>query len=200
MKSDNVKLEYREIIDLSKPNSTALDLGCGDGELLWLLTREKKIKGQGIEIDEQEVYKCVAKGLNVFHGDIDDGLSEYADGSFDYVILNQTFQQVKSPEVVIDEALRVGKQAIVGVPNFTHYSARYQLFFKGRTPITSALPYQWYNTPNRHFLSLSDFIRFCNDKNIDILDSRFVDGNKRVRLLPNLLADIGIFLIQTNMQ
>lgn len=195
MKSDNIKLEYRKIIDMIQPKSSVLDLGCGDGELLWLLAQEKQIRGQGIEIDEQAVYKCVEKGLSVFHGDIDAGLSEYGDKLFDYVILNQSFQQVKDPETVLDETLRVGKQAIVGFPNFVYYKARFQLFFNGRTPVTPSLPYQWYNTPNSHFLSISDFIEFCQKKDIKILDSVFVSENKQVSFLPNLLAQIGIFLI-----
>lgn len=195
MKSNNIKLEYRKIIDMIEPKSSVLDLGCGNGDLLWLLSREKQVRGQGIEIDEQAVYKCVEKGLSVFHGDIDAGLSEYGDKFFDYVILNQSFQQVKEPETVLYEALRVGKQAIVGFPNFTYCIARFQLFFKGRTPVTPSLPYQWYNTPNSHFLSILDFIEFCQEKDIKILNSVFISGNKQVRFLPNLLAQIGIFHI-----
>ena len=138
MPSKEIPLEYRTILEWVSQGSTVLDLGCGDGELLSLLTRAKNVRAQGIEIDEQAIYQCVAKGLSVFHEDIDNGLSEYGDKSFDYVILYQSFQQVKKPDVVLKEALRVGREVIIGFPNFAHYRARLQIFFKGKTPVTSS--------------------------------------------------------------
>ncbi|MDP2919233.1 MAG: methionine biosynthesis protein MetW [Dehalococcoidia bacterium] len=198
MKSNHTSLENRVIFDVVKPGAAVLDLGCGDGELLALLEREKRCKVQGIEIDEQAVYKCVARGISVLHGDIDTGLPEYRDKSFDYVILNQSFQQLKQPDTVLKEALRVGKDVIVSFPNFAHYSARAQIFFKGKTPITPSLPYEWYNTPNLHFLSISDFTGYCRRRNIKIEQSAFVSGGKRIGIFPNLLALIGIFVITAN--
>jgi methionine biosynthesis protein MetW len=195
MQSEILPLEHKAILGWVKRDASVLDLGCGNGELLALLIREKNIKAQGIEIDEQAIYQCVAKGLSVFHEDIDHGLSDYADHSFDYVILNQSFQQVKKPDIVLKDALRVGKEVIIGFPNFAHYQGRLQIFFKGKTPITSALPYKWYDTPNLHFLSVTDFSEYCRQKNINIEKKIFLSTNKIVRIFPNLLAQIGIFLI-----
>ncbi len=195
MQSETPSLEYRAILQWIRQGSSVLDLGCGDGRLLALLAREKKAKTQGIEIDEQAIYQCVAKGLSVFHEDIDKGLSDYADQSFDYVILHQSFQQVKKPDMVLKEALRVGRKVIVGFPNFAHYQARLQIFFKGKTPVTPSLPYEWHDTPNLHFLSVSDFIEYCHQRNIKIEKTAFVGKRGRVRILSNLFALTGIFLI-----
>jgi methionine biosynthesis protein MetW len=195
MPSETVPLEYRAIIEWIREGSSVLDLGCGNGELLSLLVREKNVRSQGIEINEQAIYQCVAKGLSVFHEDIDRGLSDYSDQSFDYVILNQSFQQVKKPDIVLKEALRVGREVIVGFPNFAHYQARLRLFFKGKTPVTPSLPYEWHDTPNLHFLSIADFIDYCHQRNIKIEKSIFIEKNRTVKIFPNLFALTGIFLI-----
>ena len=171
-----------------------LDLGCGGGELLALLIKEKQVHAQGIELSETAIQRCVAEGLSVFQQDIDTGLSEYADSSFDYVILNQTLQQVKKPDFVLKEALRVGKRVIVGFPNFVYISARLQIL-KGRVPVTKALPYEWYDTPNLHFLAIADFRDYCKKRIIHVEDSAFIRKNGTVKLLPNLLAEIGLFLL-----
>ena len=197
MQSDALPLEYGAILKWIRQGSSVLDLGCGNGDLLALLVREKKVRAQGIEIDEQAIYQCVAKGLSVFHEDIDNGLSDYGDQSFDYVILNQSFQQVKKPDIVLNEALRVGREVIVGFPNFAHYQARLRLFFNGRTPITPSLPYEWHDTPNLHFLSISDFVDYCHQRNIKIGKAAFVGKKGRIKIFPNFFALIGIFLIAT---
>ena len=195
MQSETLPLEYKAILEWVKRGASVLDLGCGDGELLAFLVREKNIQAQGIEIDEQAIYQCVTRGLSVFHEDIDHGLSDYSDRSFDYVILNQSFQEVKNPDIVLEEALRVGREVIVGFPNFAHYLARFQIFFKGKTPVTPSLPYAWYDTPNLHFLSVSDFIEYCRKKDIKIRKSFFIRRNRRAVIFPNLFAQTGIFLI-----
>ena len=188
-------LDHKAILEWIHPGSSVLDLGCGNGDLLAYLVKERRVRAQGIEIDEQAIYQCVAKGLSVFHEDIDHGLSDYADHSFDYVILNQSFQQVKKPDSVLREALRVGKKVIVGLPNFAHYQARLQIFFKGRTPVTPSLPYEWHDTPNLHFLSISDFISYCRKRNIKIEKAAFIGSRRRVGIFPNLFGLTGIFLI-----
>jgi len=197
MRVDSLKLEHRVILKWIEGRSSVLDLGCGDGELLSILIQEKQVHAQGIEIDGQAIHKCVAKGLSVFQQDIDTGLSEYRDKFFDYVMLSQSLQQVKNPDIVLKEALRVGKKVIVSFPNFAHYTARFQIFFGGRVPVTRALPYEWHDTPNSHFLSISDFIEYCHERSIEFEDSVFIGKNKKVRILPNLFAEIGIFLLQS---
>jgi methionine biosynthesis protein MetW len=188
--------EHRLIAEMVTPGSSVLDLGCGDGELMALLKRERGInKLQGIEIDEQAIYRCVARGLSVFHGDIDTGLSEYEDRSFDFVILNQSFQQVKKPDSVLGESLRVGRKVIVGFPNFAYYKARYQLGILGKVPVTRSLPFQWFDTPNLHFLSIADFIEFCQKRGIKIDRAAYMTGQKTVRIFPNLMALLAIMLI-----
>lgn len=189
------KIEYKTFSDWIFKGASVLDLGCGDGELLSFLVNKKQVRGQGIEIDEQAIVQCVARGLSVYQQDIDTGLSEYADNSFDYVILNQTIQQVKKPVVALQEALRVGKKTIVGFPNFAYYKARFSIFFKGHVPVTAALPFKWYDTPNLHFLSLSDFEAYCESRGIRIEHAFFKSGNKKVFGLPNLLSEFGFFLL-----
>jgi methionine biosynthesis protein MetW len=183
------------ILEIVTPGATVLDLGCGAGELLAALAEEKHVIGEGIEIDDQAILECVTKGLNVFHDDIDRGLSEYGDQSFDFVILNQTFQQVKRPDEVLKEALRVGAKVVVGFPNFATLRTRFQLGIRGRVPVTASLPYEWHNTPNLHFLSILDFIDYCRKKNLGIEGAFYFDSKRRIRTFPNLFAHVGVFLV-----
>lgn len=196
MEFKNIRIDYRIIYQIIEPGSRVLDLGCGTGELLSFLVKEKNAVVQGIELSDEAIYKCVEKGLSVFHGDIDSGLSEYPDKSFDYVILNQSMQELKKADFVIKEALRVGKKVIVGFPNFAYWWARFMLFFRGKAPITSSLPYRWYNTPNLHFLSISDFKNFCADEKIKVIQAHYLGKSKVVKFWPNLLALNAIFVIE----
>ncbi len=189
------QLDHQIIYNIVDPGARILDLGCGSGELLQLLAENKDCKVQGIELDEQAIYQCVEKGLSVFHGDIDSGLSEYPDKSFDYVILNQSMQQVKRVDYVITESLRVADKAIIGFPNFTYWSSRFMLFFRGKAPITESLPYHWYDTPNIHFLSVADFRHYCRVKGIRILKAYFLGKKGLANFWPNLFALNAIFVI-----
>jgi methionine biosynthesis protein MetW len=189
------KIEHQAIMDWIEQDSSVLDLGCGDGDLLTHLIYEKKVHAQGIEISAQAIHRCVARGLSVLQEDIDSGLADYENESFDYVVLNQTLQQVKKPDFVLHEALRVGKKVIIGFPNFLYISARFQMFFGGKVPVTSSLPYVWFDTPNLHFLSVADFREYCERRKIRILDSVFLRKNKRVRFFPNLFAETALFLL-----
>lgn len=195
MNLDTVRLDERVIYGIIESGSKVLDLGCGDGELLQLLAEGKKAKVQGIELDDGAIYKCVERGLSVFHSDIDSGLPEYPDKSFDYVILNESMQEVKKIEYVLQEALRVGKKVIVGFPNFASFKARFMLFFRGKAPITKSLPYFWYDTPNLRFLSISDFKNYCARKNIKILGTHYLGRKSVTYFWPNLFAQNAIFVI-----
>lgn len=195
MEYEYVNPAYKIISDWIEEKSSVLDLGCGDGELLSLLIKRKNVRAMGIEISEQAIYSCVAKGLSVLHENIEHGLTGYADKSFDYVILYNTFQEIKNPAAVLGEALRVGKKVIVGFPNFAYYKSRLQIFFNGRVPVTPSLPYHWYDTPNLHFLSIFDFTDYCNIKKIKIEKSVFIGKSGQVKFLPNLFAEMGVFLV-----
>jgi len=191
-----IRPDHKMILEIVEHGSRVLDLGCGDGELLSLLKTKKSCRVTGIEISEEAIFKCLERGVTVSQGDIDSGLTDYSDKRFDYVVLNESLQEVLNPERVILEACRVGKKVIVGIPNFCNISARLQVFFKGRVPVTKWLPYKWYNTPNIRFLSLKDFRYFCQDKGIEILKERALNQDKEIFVRTNLFAFVGIFLLK----
>ncbi len=194
---ENLRIEradFEFIYNYVSSGARVLDLGCGEGDLLYLL-KQKKIRGQGIEKDEDSIYKCIEKGLIVHHGDLDDGLAHHLDKSFDFVILNQTIQETRHPGKVILEALRIGKKTIVGFPNFGYWQIRFKLLFTGATPITDILPYRWYNTPNLHFLSSIDFEEFCESQEIQIEEKVFFSGRKKIFFRPNFFAKLALYVI-----
>jgi len=186
--AEESRLDHRVICDIVPPGARVLDLGCGDGDLLHLLVQERGAQVQGIELDESAIYECVKKGLSVYHGDIETGLADFPDQSFDYVILNQSLQEVKNIELLIHEALRIGNRIIVGFPNFAYLKARLMFFFQGRAPITPSLPYRWYDSPNVRFLSIKDFRDFCRQKNLTIQEAHYLGKRGRVFFWPNLFA------------
>jgi methionine biosynthesis protein MetW len=194
--------DFRYIIELVPEGASVLDLGCGDGALLEALIREKHVRGSGLELAEECVQACVARGLtNIVHADLDEGLADYADQSVDVVIITNTIQALHRPLLLIREIARVGRQCIVSLPNFAHWSARLQLALGGRMPKTSRLPHEWYDTPNIHLTTLKDFRDLCRLANLRILREiplrTAADGQVRVvKRWPNLLADVGLFLVE----
>jgi len=190
-----IPLDHRLISRWITPGARVLDLGCGDGDLMKLLVDEKQAKAQGVELNEASIYKCVAKGLSVFHSDIQSSLADYPSRSFDFVILNQSLQQVQRVNYVVDEALRVGEKVIIGVPNLAHWHARWMLLAKGRSPTTPSLPYTWFDTPNVRFLSLKDFEEYCAARNIRVLDRYALGESSAVRFWPNGRAINGLYLL-----
>ena len=194
-RKEQLRLDHKIIGDMIDVGTKVLDMGCGDGDLLEYLVLRKEVRGSGVEISEKAIYKCVEKGLSVSHGDIDSGLKEYPDEMFDYIIFNQTMQQVYRPKEAINEALRIGKKVIIGFPNFCYFKARLQIFFTGHVPVTPSLPYSWYDTPNLHFLSIKDFRDFCSEQNIRIEKSVFLSENGVIKFMPNVFALNAIFQI-----
>ncbi len=192
---NGIRPDHQVIFDMIEPGARVLDLGCGTGDLLHLLAGAKDARVQGIELDEKAIYECVKKGLSVCQSDIESGLTEYPDGSFDYVILNQSLQEIKKVSFLLREALRVGEKVIVGFPNFAHLDARFCLFFGGKAPMTPSLPNRWYDTPNVRFLSIGDFRSFCAEKGFAVEKACFLNGRKTITFWPNLRALNSIFLL-----
>ena len=197
-----MKSEYKVISDIIEKNSRVLDVGCDDGTLMEFLKNNKNIDIRGIEISKEKVQTCIAKGLTVIEGNAEFDLKQFPNDSFDYVVLGQTLQAFINPEIVIKELLRVGKKAVVTIPNFGHWRVRFNLLFKGTMPITNSLPNDWYNTPNIHMCTIRDFFKFSKKINFKIYKSLALT-NKNVSninnsnlFLKNLFGELGIFLIE----
>jgi methionine biosynthesis protein MetW len=197
-----MKTEFKLIADLIETNTRVLDVGCGDGTLMVFLKNNKEIDVRGIEISKSNVQQCIGKGLTVIEGDAEQDLSQFPDGSFDFVILSQTLQAFLNPEKVISELLRVGKKAIVTIPNFGYWKVRLHLLIKGTMPVTRTLPDEWYNTPNLHMCTIKDFFSFCENRKINLYKSIALQNLKSSKItntnlaLKNLTAVLGIFLIE----
>ena len=184
--------DFEAISHWIKPESSVLDLGCGDGELLVYLKQSRNIIGYGIENDDAGILACVSNGVDVIQSNLESGLKEVGDGAFDYVILSQTLQAMKRTEAVIDEMLRVGTEAIVSFPNFGYWQHRWQLL-RGRMPVSDALPYEWHNTPNVHMCTVADFDAFCARKNLRVLNRLVMNGEREQTLLPNLMGTLALY-------
>jgi len=197
-----MKNEFKVISDLIEDNKKVLDVGCADGTLMQFLKENKNINVRGLEISKEKVQECIAKGLTVIEGNAEKDLKQFPDKSFDYVVLSQTLQAFLSPEIVLDELLRVGKKAIVTIPNFGNWQVRLHLLFKGTMPITKSLPEQWHSTPNLHMCTIKDFVNFIKFKEIKMIKTLALNSNNTSNITTNnlgtknLFADLGIFLIE----
>ena len=197
-----MKNEFKVIADLIEKDKKVLDVGCADGILMKFLKDNKNANIRGLEISKEKVQECIAKGLTVIEGNAEKDLKQFPDKSFDYVILSQTLQAFLNPELVLNELLRVGKKAIITIPNFGYWKVRLHLLLKGTMPITKTLPDEWYNTPNLHMCTIKDFVYFVNSRNIKIFKSIALNKlnssliNERNLGIKNLSADLGIFLIE----
>lgn len=192
-----MRLDHDVIQAWVKPGSRVLDLGCGDGALLLNLKNHKQVRGVGIEIDHEKFNICVSKGLSVIEQNADLGLGNFSNHSFDVVVMSQTLQAMNRPDQVLEETLRIGKEAIVAFPNFGHWFCRLHLGLKGRMPVSRFMPYSWFDTPNIHFCTIADFERLCQQKNIRILNRvvTTTDGkfNRLAAIWPNLFATTAIY-------
>ncbi|MGA8028807.1 MAG: homoserine O-acetyltransferase [Bryobacteraceae bacterium] len=187
------RFDYAMIAEIVEPGSRVLDLGCGEGELLAWLREHKHVDARGVEIDPNKVRRAVSRGVSVYQSDIEQGLTDYPDAAFDYVILSQTLQEMLRPLRVLREMLRVGRHAIVAFPNFGHWTTRFSHLISGRAPQTKLFPYVWHESPNLHFLTINDFISLCREQKWVVERQIFVSGNREVRMLPNFFAEVAVF-------
>jgi methionine biosynthesis protein MetW len=192
--STHIRADFSAIANWIQPNTTLLDVGCGDGEFLEYIQNIKKVRTYGVEISDQSVLACVSKGLNVIQQDLEGGLALFEDKSFDTVVLSQTLQTIHQTEKILQEIIRVGKECVVSFPNFAHWSHRIDVIM-GRMPISKSLPYQWYDTPNVRVLTISDFELLASQIGIRILDRVVLDGGKRVNWCSNLLGSLAIYRV-----
>ena len=197
-----MKPEYKIISDLIEKDAKVLDVGCDDGTLMEFLKTNKNANIRGIEISKEKVQICIAKGLTVIEGNAEFDLKQFPNDSFEYVVLGQTLQAFINPELVIKELLRVGKKAIVTIPNFGHWKVRLNLLIKGTMPITNSLPHNWYNTPNIHMCTIKDFVKFSEIigfkifKSLSLKNKNISNINNSNLFFKNLFGELGIFLIE----
>ena len=196
-----MKKEFKVIADLLPNGTRVLDVGCGDGSLMSLLVKEKNIEVRGLELEKQNVQKCIYKGLPVIQGNAETELYQFPNQSFDYVVLSQTLQAFYNPNKVLKELLRIGKSVIVSIPNFGYWKVRTSLLFFGKMPVTKTLPNTWYNTPNLHMCSIKDLYNYCEDENIKVQKVIGINENKISLIkknnleIKNFFSKLGIFLL-----
>ncbi|MDN0074791.1 methionine biosynthesis protein MetW [Crenobacter sp. SG2303] len=190
----SLRADLQLIADWIEPNSRVLDLGCGDGTLLAHLGTAKQVQGYGVEIDVDNVVRCIEAGVNVVQGDLEAGLAEFDDQAFDHVVLSQTIQAMHHTENILNEILRVGRDAIVTFPNFGYWRNRWQIL-QGHMPVSETIPYQWYDTPNIHWCMLGDFEALCAKNRIRVVERVVMDGERRVSFMPNLLGSLAFYRV-----
>jgi methionine biosynthesis protein MetW len=190
--------DFAIIGELVEPKTRVLDLGCGEGELLAWLKEHKNVQGRGVELTGTRVQKGIARGVSVYQGDLESAVSDYPSQAFDYVILSQTLQETRDPLLVLREMLRVGKRAIVAFPNFGHYSVRMSTLRSGRAPKTGLFPYDWWDSPNIHFFTVLDFEALAKKEHWRVERRIFLAGQRQVTWLPNLMAEIAVFLVSAS--
>jgi methionine biosynthesis protein MetW len=188
--------DYAIISQLIEPNSRVLDLGCGEGELLQWLAENKAVDGRGIEIDPPKVQRAIVRGVSVYQSDIDEGLAGYPDDSFDYVILSQTLQETRRPLDVLRDMLRIAKHAIVAFPNYGHWAVRFSLLTTGRAPRSRCFPFEWYNSPNIHFLTIRDFEALAREQRWTVERKMFLAGHRTGVVLANLTAEVAVYQVR----
>ncbi len=189
--------DFAAIASWIPKGSSVLDLGCGDGSLLRYLKETRGVRGYGVEINDLDIVSCVFNGVNVIQNDLDAGLSDFEDDSFDFVILSQTLQATRHTEAIIKEMLRVGREGIVSFPNFGYWKNRLNIL-NGKMPVSRELPYQWYDTPNVHLCTLHDFEDFCRRCAVSITERSVMSGEREVRVLPNLLGSTAVYRFQSS--
>lgn len=196
-----MRFDLRIIASWIEPGAKVISLGCGEGDLLYFLKKNKQIIGTGIDNNEDKVARCIERGLSVLQGDINEELSDYPDGVFDYVVLSQTLQQIYEPSTLLQTMLRIGKKGIVSFPNFSHWRIRLQLMFTGYAPVSRQLPFDWYDTPNIRVITIKDFRKYSRKVGFRILKEVATNTNRRnkqeniTKFLPSLFATYGIFMI-----
>jgi methionine biosynthesis protein MetW len=187
--------DYAIIGEIVEPKTKVLDLGCGEGELLAWLAANKDVDGRGVEISGAKVSRAISRGVSVYQCDIDQGLADYPDQAFDYVILSQTLQETRHPREVLREMVRVGRRVIVAFPNFGHWRVRAAMLLSGRAPRTKLFPYEWYDSPNIHFLTVQDFEELAAAEGLLVERRYFLAGHRKIGAMPNLLAETAVFLV-----
>lgn len=194
-----MRLDYSIVANWVEQNAQVLDLGCGDGSLLHSLREEKNIHGYGVEINEENILRCIRNKINVIEQDIEKGLSNFEDKRFDTVIMSQAIQTLQRPEKTLDEMLRIGRECVITFPNFGHWKTRWHLGINGRMPISDLLPYEWYNTPNIHFCTFRDFDFLCKDVGASIINREVIAthsiGRMFQNLHPNLFGETALYRI-----